>query len=165
MSQGLLTLVAAAAVLFLARELWERRKARERQLFFADREVLDFGGWYETFYGQSGLDRDLIAKLLGFLAEVVGVAPTQFRPSDKIHGNLSYSSRFLVLDDPLEEFFELVNDYLYERGIPPLDSRNGSCITLDDFIRNVSEHLKRSRSEESIMAERKNAEHLRVPRS
>lgn len=134
------TILTGAVSLIVAYFLWLRNAECNRRTNFVDRDSPSFNDWFEKNYGRSGYDPELVKIVINYLSQVVGAAPTQFLPSDQIRGNLSFGPGALLLNDPLAEFYQLLEDFARDRGLKPWNLTANEK-TLDDVIKSFIAHI------------------------
>lgn len=122
---------------------------------FYRRESLTFLSFYEQFYSDSDIPREVVFRLLKFIGGhfypdfflCKGIPPGQLRPNDNfkdIKGVNNFSNMFKNVCDLIEDSWEVLEaniDYEFLPFIEKQEIENDfdSIETIDDFIRTIYE--------------------------
>jgi hypothetical protein len=86
--------------------LWIRARERERRRRVSSRPVVEIQEWYAAHFATKGYERDKVITIVELLANEIGIAPTQLRPSDRLDKDFMTIPTWALADSPLEGFYE-----------------------------------------------------------
>jgi hypothetical protein len=141
-SKGMVTtLVAVALVIVLLVLWWIPFAVRAKR--FSRRPILSFDEWYDRYYANTGLRRDLVAKVVNAFAGEVGVEPTSLQPTDRLDTELAVTLAGVPFDDAFELAELAIAQLVRETTRSNLPNAE-TWETLDDVVRGVCGFVQRA---------------------
>jgi hypothetical protein len=135
MLTGLIAL-AAATGFGLAAGVWSLvASKRKRQAEFGGREPLAAEDIFARYYGDSGLNKDVIVRLWNECAAKLRIPPEKLRPTDRFEHELAVSDFWASLDDPREDLARYAISQAKRFGVV-IDLKGTK--TLDELIRQLA---------------------------
>jgi hypothetical protein len=135
MPTGVIAL-AAAVGFGLAAGVWSLvASKRKRQAEFGSRELLTAEDIFATYYGDSGLDKDVVVRLWNECAAKLRIPPEKLRPTDRFEHELGASDFWASLDDTREDLARYAMAHAKRFG-GTIDLKGTK--TLDELIRQLA---------------------------